>query len=83
MKRYPGFNRDIVSFGLVKDVHLHGADVHISLAVTTNDPNIPAEIHKSAVARISASFSSTSRIGLIATDSRQGSGSKSAGQLGL
>ncbi len=52
--KYPGFNRDIVSFGIVKNVHTHGADIHAQLVVTTNDPKIPAAIHESAVRRLRA-----------------------------
>lgn len=33
--KYPGFSRDIVSFGLVKDVHIEGKNVQIALAYTT------------------------------------------------
>ncbi|HXY60844.1 MAG TPA: Mrp/NBP35 family ATP-binding protein [Chthoniobacterales bacterium] len=42
--RYPGFSRDIVSFGLVKDIHVADGEVKVQLALTTNDPNIPAAI---------------------------------------
>jgi ATP-binding protein involved in chromosome partitioning len=52
--KYPGFNRDIVSFGLVREAHAHGADIHARLVVTTNDPKIPAAIHEAAVARLRA-----------------------------
>jgi len=42
---YPGFSRDIVSFGLVKGVTL-GPDGHITvdLAITTHDQDIPKKI---------------------------------------
>jgi ATP-binding protein involved in chromosome partitioning len=42
--RYPGFSRDIVSFGLVKSVQIDNGEVKVQLAVATNDPNIPAAI---------------------------------------
>ena len=32
---YPGFSRDIVSFGMVSNVELHGDHAHITLAVAT------------------------------------------------
>lgn len=50
--KYPGFNRDIVSFGLVKDAHAHGPDLHVRLAVTTSDRAIPAALHEATVARL-------------------------------
>src|SRR5438876_8755289 len=46
--RYPGFSRDIVSFGLVKDVQIDDGDVKVQLALATNDPNIPATIKNDA-----------------------------------
>src|SRR5436853_833372 len=42
--RYPGFSRDIVSFGLVKGVQIDNGDIKVQLALATNDPNIPATI---------------------------------------
>src|SRR5216684_3564719 len=42
--RYPGFSRDIVSFGLVKSVQIDNGEVKVQLALATNDPNVPAAI---------------------------------------
>jgi ATP-binding protein involved in chromosome partitioning len=42
--KYPGFTRDIVSFGLLKSIHIDNGDVQVQLALATNDPNIPAAI---------------------------------------
>src|ERR1700737_4591016 len=42
--RYPGFSRDIVSFGLVKSIGIDNGEVKVQLALATNDPNIPAAI---------------------------------------
>ena len=50
--RYPGFSRDIVSFGLVKDVSIANGDVRVQLALATNDPNIPATIKRDAEAAL-------------------------------
>ena len=50
--KYPGFNRDIVSFGLVKDAHAHGPNLHVRLAVTTSDRAIPEALHEATVARL-------------------------------
>jgi ATP-binding protein involved in chromosome partitioning len=46
--RYPGFSRDIVSFGLVKDVQIDDGEIKVNLALATNDPNVPATIKKDA-----------------------------------
>ncbi len=42
--KYPGFTRDIVSFGLVKDVRVNGTEVIVQMTLTTNDPKIPQAI---------------------------------------
>src|SRR6266487_39267 len=46
--KYPGFTRDIVSFGLVKSVNIDNGEVKVQLALATNDPNIPATIKNDA-----------------------------------
>src|SRR5437867_6417294 len=46
--RYPGFTRDIVSFGLVKSVNIDNGEVRVQLALATNDPNVPAAIKNDA-----------------------------------
>ena len=46
--KYPGFTRDIVSFGLVKSVNINNGEVAVQLAIATNDPNIPATIKNDA-----------------------------------
>ena len=54
--KYPGYTRDIVSFGMVKDVQIDGTRVTVRIAVTTADANIPKQIEENAtaVARINA-----------------------------
>lgn len=46
--RYPGFSRDIVSFGLVKGINVNDGEIKVQLALATNDPNIPAAIKNDA-----------------------------------
>jgi ATP-binding protein involved in chromosome partitioning len=38
--KYPGYSRDIVSFGMVKDVQVEDSRVKIHLHITTQDPKI-------------------------------------------
>ncbi len=52
--KYPGFNRDIVSFGLVKDIRIDGANVEVRIAIATADAKVPAAIHSAATARLGA-----------------------------
>lgn len=47
--RYPGFSRDILSFGLVQGIRLEGGRVVIDISVATRDPNIPRLIHEQTV----------------------------------
>ncbi len=42
--KYPGFSRDIVSFGIVRDVSLDGRDVTVRIALAVNDAAIPQKI---------------------------------------
>lgn len=42
--KYPGFSRDIVSFGLVKNVAFADGEAQVQLAVTTADPRVPTQI---------------------------------------
>jgi ATP-binding protein involved in chromosome partitioning len=42
--KYPGFSRDIVSFGIVRSADVHDGRALIKLAVTTADPTVPRQI---------------------------------------
>jgi ATP-binding protein involved in chromosome partitioning len=57
---YPGYSRDIVSFGIVKDIAV-GDDggVLVNIAVTTGDASIPERLRASATAALSALASAT------------------------
>ena len=50
--KYPGFSRDIVSFGLVKEVRVTGVDVLVQMALATNDPKIPQAIKEGSEAAL-------------------------------
>lgn len=42
--KYPGFSRNIVSFGIVREVALDQGDVKINIALTTADTEVPNQI---------------------------------------
>ena len=42
--KYPGFSRDIVSFGLVRSAGFVDGTAKVSLALATNDPKIPLHL---------------------------------------
>jgi ATP-binding protein involved in chromosome partitioning len=50
--KYPGYSRDLVSFGLIKDVAIDGTRVTIRIALTTADPNIPRLIQDNVTAAV-------------------------------
>jgi len=52
--RYPGFTRDIVSFGMVRDVEVSSAGVIVHLAPSTAKEDVVTEIESAVRATISA-----------------------------
>jgi len=52
--RYPGFSRDIVSFGLVKEIAADHGEVIVRLKIATNDPAIPETIKRESEALLRA-----------------------------
>lgn len=52
--RYPGFSRDIVSFGLVKDVRIAPGLTTVRIEVATRDPQVPERIFRDCHAVLDA-----------------------------
>jgi len=52
--KYPGFTRDIVSFGLVREIRIDGADVYIQLVVTTGEPKVAEQIRDDSLRVVQA-----------------------------
>ena len=50
--KYPGFSRDIVSFGLIKGITIEAAGVKVLFSLATRDANIPRQIHEQAMAAL-------------------------------
>ena len=44
--KFPGYSRDIVSFGLVKEVKVAGPDILVRLNVATNNPAVPEALKR-------------------------------------
>lgn len=42
--RYPGFSRDIISFGLVKDIRCEPGQVTVQIEIATRDAKVPQQI---------------------------------------
>ncbi len=51
--KYPGFSRDIVSFGLVRSIEFQDGKAQLGITVTTNDHSIAAQIRDSVEAALS------------------------------
>ncbi len=41
---YPGYSRDIISFGIVKDIAVAGGEVTVSIHLTSSNPDAPMRI---------------------------------------
>jgi ATP-binding protein involved in chromosome partitioning len=52
--KYPGFTRDIVSFGLIKGIQIEGGRVIVKLQVTTAEEEVPRKLREEATAVIEA-----------------------------
>lgn len=52
--KYPGFSRDIVSFGLIKGVSVDDGVVTVKISLQTRDPELPKTIHAHAQAAVQA-----------------------------
>ena len=52
--KYPGFSRDVVSFGLVKAVRIDDGAITVQMAMATNEPAIPQAIKTESEAILGA-----------------------------
>jgi len=86
--KYPGFSRDIVSFGLVREAVLEGGDARVALALTTADPHIPAvlkaDIEKALRALPGVRTAAVEvSVSTVRTPPAQGAASASAARAGI
>ncbi len=86
--KYPGFSRDIVSFGLIKSVRIDdGAEIFVQMSLATNDPKVPQAIKadsEAALAQLSGVGAITVRIDIQAppqAPAAAGSAPMSAGAI--
>ncbi len=52
--KYPGFSRDIVSFGLVKEITCQDGVSRVAIEVATKDPDVPEQIFRDCHAVLDA-----------------------------
>jgi len=77
--KYPGFSRDIVSFGLIKDIDLSEHTVRVSLALTSSDASVPAKLKAAVEDQLSSLKGDNELIVEIAVNKPQGSPSNQVG----
>ena len=44
--KFPGLTRDIVSFGLIKEIRIDGDNVHVHVTVAARDPEVPGKLEE-------------------------------------
>lgn len=52
--KYPGFSRDIVSFGLVESAEVRGDEVLVKLSLAVDDPKVAQQIHRGCMEALAA-----------------------------
>jgi ATP-binding protein involved in chromosome partitioning len=52
--KYPGYSRDIVSFGMVQGVQVAGQDIGVTIQITTNQQHIAAQLREATEAALRA-----------------------------
>ena len=52
--KYPGFSRDIVSFGLVESAEVRGDEVLVKLSLAVEDPKVAQQIHRGCMEALAA-----------------------------
>ena len=56
--QYPGYSRDIISFGIVKDIHINNNDVVLILSIKTDNHELINELKKNIQDKINSNLSS-------------------------
>ncbi|MBA1437791.1 MAG: Mrp/NBP35 family ATP-binding protein [Epsilonproteobacteria bacterium] len=49
---YPGFTKDIVTFGFVKDIQINGSDVSVTVDITSSAPEVAQQITDEATTEL-------------------------------
>ena len=52
--KYPGFSRDIVSFGLVESAEVRGDEVFVKLSLAVADPKVSQQIHRECMTALAS-----------------------------
>ena len=60
--KYPGFSRDIVSFGLVKGCEVKDGEAFVTLQIQTKDPKIPQQVFQDCHALLDPLFGASAKV---------------------
>ena len=52
--KYPGFSRDIVSFGLVESAEVRGDEAFVKLSLAVEDPKVAQQIHRECMTALAS-----------------------------
>lgn len=82
--KYPGFSRDIVSFGLLREIKPSRHSLEVSLALTTADPEIPSRLKSEVETALSTAFPRLREIDVLVAVTRppRAAGAPSPGAAG-
>ena len=78
---YPGFSRDIVSFGLVKDIKLDSEKIALRLELSAKDPTLPNKLKQSCELAIFKAFSVKPEVTIALKKAEESGPSSEATQL--
>jgi len=53
---YPGFSRDIVSFGIIGELEIDEETIHLKLKLKTKDPAISEQLQKDVTSKLQDSY---------------------------
>lgn len=63
---YPGFTKDIVTFGFVKEIAVSGDDVAVTIDITSSAPEVAAQISDEATEALKAAGASKATVNIAA-----------------
>ncbi len=61
---YPGFSKDIVTFGFVKNIEIIGSDVSVTVEITSSAPEVAQQITDEATEALQKAGASTAKINI-------------------
>ena len=73
---YPGFTKDIVTFGFIKDLSVNGTEVNVHIDISSSAPEVKAQIIDDSTAALSAAGATSCNINVTTPSMPKESSSK-------